>query len=64
MSVTTQHTPLIRLQAARRAYEAAQSACVHWDYEHDGADHGCCVELDQAQRELLAAKRAVAAEVA
>lgn len=56
----TTHSPLIRLQAARRNYEAAQGACVHWDMESDGCDHECCRELDDAGRELSAARKAYA----
>lgn len=52
------HTPLIRLQAAQNAHRLAQMQCPHWDCEHDGADHPCCYELDDAYRELRAAKRA------
>lgn len=58
----TTHSPLIRLQEARRRFESAQGQCPHWDYVHDGEDHECCRELDDAQRELSAARRAVAAE--
>lgn len=54
------HSPLIRLQNARRNYEAAQGACVHWDMEENTGDHGCCRELDEAQRELSAARKAYA----
>lgn len=52
-------TELIRLQAAQRHYEAAQAACPHWDFE-DGTEggYGCCHELDDAQRELSAARKA------
>lgn len=53
----TTHSPLIRLQAARRNYEAAQGACVHWDGESSG-DYECCRELDDAGRELSAARKA------
>jgi len=54
----TIHSPLIRLQAARRNYEAAQGACVHWDMESDGCDHGCCREMDDAGKELSLARKA------
>lgn len=54
----TAHSPLIRLQNARRNYEAAQGACVHWDCESGGGDHACCYELDDAGRELSAARKA------
>jgi hypothetical protein len=60
--MNTKHSPLIRLQAARRAYEAAQGACAHWDMSGTaGADeaHGCCHDLYDAQRELSAARKAV-----
>lgn len=56
---TTVHTPLIRLQAARRHFVAAQEACPHWDFESGGEGHGCCLELDSARRELGAARKAV-----
>jgi hypothetical protein len=48
---------LIRLQNARRHYASAQGACVHWDMESSG-DHPCCYELDDAGRELSAARKA------
>lgn len=54
---TTVHTPLIRLQAARRAYDMACEAC-----PHSGDHHGefmCCRELTDAQREFTAARLAV-----
>lgn len=51
------HTPLIRLAAARNSWQAAQSACPHWDYESDGTEHECCVDLYEAGRELSAARR-------
>lgn len=54
----TIHSPLIRLQNARRNYEAAQGACVHWDMESNCGDHECCRELDDAGRELSAARKA------
>ena len=54
----TTHSPLIRLQNARRNYEAAQGACVHWDMESNCGDHECCRELDDAGRELSAARKA------
>ncbi len=55
----SRHSPLIRLQAAQRHYEAAQAACPHWDYGDGGEDgFGCCHELDDAQRELSAARKA------
>lgn len=63
MSVTgvevSGHTPVIRLIAARRAYEAAQAACVHWDFESDGSDHECCREMEDAARGLSLARKAV-----
>lgn len=61
MSVQSGHTPQIRLAAARRAYEAAQAHCPHWDMDGDTGDHGCCVELYEAERELSAARKAVQA---
>lgn len=60
----SKHTPLIRLDAARRAYNAAQEACPHWDYESDGSGHDCCVALEKTQRELSAARRVRAKEAA
>lgn len=54
----TTHSPLIRLQNARRNYDAALGACVHWDMEGNSGDHGCCHELYDAQRALSAAKKA------
>lgn len=59
--MNTKHSPLIRLQAARRAYDSALSNCAHWDYESDehGADHPCCHELESARVELDRAKKAV-----
>lgn len=64
--MTTKHSPLIRLHAARAAYNAAMSACPHWDMESDSdACHGCCDDLYTAQRELMAARKAAkAAEMA
>jgi len=56
----TKHSPLIRLQTARRNYDAAQGACVHWDMDGSTGDHRCCYELDDAQRELSEAKKAYA----
>lgn len=56
----TAHTPLIRFQAAREHFEAALECCPHWDYENGGeAGHGCCHELEDARRELSAARKAV-----
>ena len=53
------HSPLIRLHAAQRHYDAAQAACPHWDYEASTeSGFGCCQELDAAQRELRAARNA------
>ena len=55
------HTPLIRYQQARRAYYAAECACVHWDGEgfDSNEPHGCCYDLDDAQRALSAARKAL-----
>ncbi len=58
-------SPLIRLQEARNRYGAAEAACVHWNYEcgtESEGGHGCCHELDDAQRELRAAR--IAARIA
>jgi hypothetical protein len=57
--MTTKHTPIIRLQAARYAYSLAQEACAHWDMESEGGNHECCYRMDDAKRELRLAKRAV-----
>lgn len=63
MTKAQEHSPLIRLQAARRAKDAAEAACPHWDLNgFDFGEHGdpseCCYKLDEARREL---KRAAAA---
>jgi phage-related protein len=55
------HTPLIRLQAAKRSLELAQQNCPHWDYESDGCGYDCCREMDEADRELFLAKQAMEA---
>jgi hypothetical protein len=53
------HSPLIRLQDAQRHYDAAQAACPHWDYEDSTeAGYGCCHEMEDARRELSAARKA------
>lgn len=57
--MSTSHTPLIRLQAAKRNYEFAAEACPHWDYETEGAEHDCCIALIDAHLELKLARRAM-----
>lgn len=53
------HSPLIRLDNAKRAYHAAQRECAHWDYESDGdGQHDCCVALAEAKDELRKARAA------
>lgn len=58
--MTTKHSTLIRLSAARRAYDAAAEACPHWDYENnsDGCCFDCCLALDRAKVELKHARHA------
>ena len=54
------HASFIRLDAARRAYDFAQSQCPHWSFEGFDANetHECCCDLDDAQRELSLARKA------
>lgn len=54
------HSPLIRLQAARIAYDLAQEQCPHWDYDANPAPclDTCCWALMDASQELRQAKRA------
>lgn len=56
------HTPLIRLQAARSAFQAATECCNHWDYEgsEDGLDYDCCRSMRAAQLEVKRARAAYA----
>ena len=62
--MTTKHSPLIRLQAARRDLDAARELCMHWDFEDDGAAGcECCYRVDDAKRELRAAKKATEGKV-
>ena len=58
--LTTKHSPFIRRDAARRAYNAAEAACPHWSFEGFDAneEHECCREMFDAQRELSLARRA------
>lgn len=57
------HTPLMRLQAARRAKHAAEECCPHWDYESSGEHcegmQPCCDALRLAAREVRLAKQAM-----
>lgn len=51
------YSPTARLQNAQARYAAAQEQCPHWDYENGPeCGFGCCHELDDAQRELRAAR--------
>jgi hypothetical protein len=55
------HSPLIRLHAAKRAYDTALSNCAHWDYEHDEEPRSncdCCTALRCANTELANARMA------
>jgi hypothetical protein len=54
------HSPLIRLQRARRDCDLAAELCPHWDYESDGYGHDCCRDLANAEYELQQARKAVA----
>jgi hypothetical protein len=53
----SKHMPLIRLQAARRAYQVAQEACPHWDYESGSAAWACCYDVRDAWQELKRARK-------
>jgi hypothetical protein len=53
------HSPLIRLQNARRTSGAAQENCPHWDYENpDGGEHECCRRLRECADEVRRAREA------
>lgn len=49
------HSPTIALAAARNARDIHSRECPFWDYE----DNGGCVECDDHDRKVAAAKRAV-----
>lgn len=55
------HSPQIELTNARLALGIAKTACPHWSCEGFDADerHDCCYDVDDAQRRVKAAKRAV-----
>lgn len=54
------HSPIIRLQATRRALDAARLDCPHWDYESERGDtvHDCCIAVDEAKNAHRLALRA------
>ena len=54
----TKHTPLMRLQTAKRCLDAAREACPHWDYEQDSSCDGpCCVDVRLAARGVRLARK-------
>ena len=60
--MSPKHTPQIALANARRAYEAAQESCPHWDFESNGMPVGeCCYHVDETRRALRKARKAAAA---
>ena len=48
---TTRKPSLDDVRTARRAYDAAQQDCPHWDYESDGCDTfaACCQVLNETR---------------
>lgn len=56
--MTTKHSPLIKLHAARRARDAHSEVCTSWDYESDGGCDECEENRRNVQRALAAYDKA------